>query len=197
MSRSAGVNARARTRSVMKSIGIAPFTSPLDACIARCGRAPIRTSSHITTRTRRRRRNCSLWGEFPTDQNLRAPELAALTMVANQIFSLDEALNKRGESERSVFFEQEDRSSGGAAGFRCQASSSRRRRAREETNENARRLGLFGSCICRLILPARRPRCGRRTRREVTSLPISWSLVCISGVAMNPLEQAIIRPRCL
>jgi uncharacterized tellurite resistance protein B-like protein len=33
-------------------------------------------------------------GEFPADQNLRAPELAALTMVANQIFSLDETLNK-------------------------------------------------------------------------------------------------------
>ena len=33
-------------------------------------------------------------GEFPADQSLPAPELAALTMVANQIFSLDEALNK-------------------------------------------------------------------------------------------------------
>jgi hypothetical protein len=33
-------------------------------------------------------------GEFPADQNLSAPESAALTMVANQIFSLDEALNK-------------------------------------------------------------------------------------------------------
>jgi mono/diheme cytochrome c family protein len=33
-------------------------------------------------------------GEFPADRNLSAPELAALTMVANQIFSLDEALNK-------------------------------------------------------------------------------------------------------
>jgi len=28
------------------------------------------------------------------DRTLPAPELAALTMVANQIFSLDEALNK-------------------------------------------------------------------------------------------------------
>jgi len=33
-------------------------------------------------------------GEFPPDRTLSAPELAALTMVANQIFSLDEALNK-------------------------------------------------------------------------------------------------------
>jgi hypothetical protein len=33
-------------------------------------------------------------GEFPADQSLSASKLAALTMVANQIFSLDEALNK-------------------------------------------------------------------------------------------------------
>jgi hypothetical protein len=33
-------------------------------------------------------------GEFPADRSLPAPELAALTMVANQLFSLDEALNK-------------------------------------------------------------------------------------------------------
>jgi hypothetical protein len=33
-------------------------------------------------------------GEFPADRTLSAPELAALTMVANQIFSLDETLNK-------------------------------------------------------------------------------------------------------
>jgi hypothetical protein len=33
-------------------------------------------------------------GESPVDQLLPAPELAALTMVANQLFSLDEALNK-------------------------------------------------------------------------------------------------------
>lgn len=33
-------------------------------------------------------------GESPVDQNLPAPELAALTIVANQLFSLDEALNK-------------------------------------------------------------------------------------------------------
>jgi mono/diheme cytochrome c family protein len=33
-------------------------------------------------------------GESTVDRNLSAPELAALTMVANQIFSLDEALNK-------------------------------------------------------------------------------------------------------
>ena len=33
-------------------------------------------------------------GERPVDRNLPAPDLAALTMVANQIFSLDEALNK-------------------------------------------------------------------------------------------------------
>jgi len=33
-------------------------------------------------------------GSFPVDRTLPAPELAALTMVANQIFSLDEALNK-------------------------------------------------------------------------------------------------------
>jgi Protein of unknown function (DUF1553)/Protein of unknown function (DUF1549)/Planctomycete cytochrome C/Concanavalin A-like lectin/glucanases superfamily len=33
-------------------------------------------------------------GEFAADQSLPAVELAALTMVANQIFSLDEALNK-------------------------------------------------------------------------------------------------------
>ena len=33
-------------------------------------------------------------GESPVDESLRAPDLAALTMVANQIFSLDEALNK-------------------------------------------------------------------------------------------------------
>jgi hypothetical protein len=33
-------------------------------------------------------------GEFPADRSLSAPQLAALTMVANQIFSLDEALNK-------------------------------------------------------------------------------------------------------
>ena len=33
-------------------------------------------------------------GEWPADQNLPKEELAALTMVANQIFSLDEALNK-------------------------------------------------------------------------------------------------------
>jgi hypothetical protein len=33
-------------------------------------------------------------GESPVDQRLPAPELAALTMVANQLFSLDEALNK-------------------------------------------------------------------------------------------------------
>jgi hypothetical protein len=33
-------------------------------------------------------------GESKADQNLPAPKLAALTMVANQIFSLDEALNK-------------------------------------------------------------------------------------------------------
>ncbi len=33
-------------------------------------------------------------GESPADPNLPPAELAALTMVANQIFSLDEALNK-------------------------------------------------------------------------------------------------------
>jgi hypothetical protein len=33
-------------------------------------------------------------GESPVDEQLPAPELAALTMVANQLFSLDEALNK-------------------------------------------------------------------------------------------------------
>ena len=33
-------------------------------------------------------------GERPVDRNLPASELAALTMVANQLFSLDEALNK-------------------------------------------------------------------------------------------------------
>jgi mono/diheme cytochrome c family protein len=33
-------------------------------------------------------------GESPVDRSLPAPALAALTMVANQIFSLDEALNK-------------------------------------------------------------------------------------------------------
>jgi hypothetical protein len=33
-------------------------------------------------------------GESPVDAHLPAPELAALTMVANQLFSLDEALNK-------------------------------------------------------------------------------------------------------
>jgi len=33
-------------------------------------------------------------GESPVDERLPAPELAALTMVANQLFSLDEALNK-------------------------------------------------------------------------------------------------------
>jgi hypothetical protein len=33
-------------------------------------------------------------GESPADRTLPPAELAALTMVANQIFSLDEALNK-------------------------------------------------------------------------------------------------------
>jgi hypothetical protein len=33
-------------------------------------------------------------GESPVDAQLPAPQLAALTMVANQLFSLDEALNK-------------------------------------------------------------------------------------------------------
>ena len=33
-------------------------------------------------------------GESPGDRSLPPAELAALTMVANQIFSLDEALNK-------------------------------------------------------------------------------------------------------
>ncbi|HET9468665.1 MAG TPA: DUF1553 domain-containing protein, partial [Vicinamibacterales bacterium] len=33
-------------------------------------------------------------GEWPADQSLPKAELAALTMVANQIFSLDEAVNK-------------------------------------------------------------------------------------------------------
>jgi hypothetical protein len=33
-------------------------------------------------------------GESPADGTLPPAELAALTMVANQIFSLDEALNK-------------------------------------------------------------------------------------------------------
>ena len=33
-------------------------------------------------------------GESPTDWSLPSPEIAALTMVANQLFSLDEALNK-------------------------------------------------------------------------------------------------------
>ena len=33
-------------------------------------------------------------GEWPADRSLSAAEVAALTMVANQIFSLDEALNK-------------------------------------------------------------------------------------------------------
>ena len=33
-------------------------------------------------------------GASAADRSLPAPELAALTMVANQIFSLDEALNK-------------------------------------------------------------------------------------------------------
>jgi len=33
-------------------------------------------------------------GDSPTDRSLAPAELAALTMVANQIFSLDEALNK-------------------------------------------------------------------------------------------------------
>ncbi len=33
-------------------------------------------------------------GESAADRSLPAAELAALTMVANQIFSLDEALNK-------------------------------------------------------------------------------------------------------
>ena len=33
-------------------------------------------------------------GESPADRSLPAPEIAALTMVANQLFSLDEALNK-------------------------------------------------------------------------------------------------------
>jgi hypothetical protein len=33
-------------------------------------------------------------GEFPADLSLPPDELAALTMVANQIFNLDEALNK-------------------------------------------------------------------------------------------------------
>ena len=33
-------------------------------------------------------------GESPVDPSLPAAKLAALTMVANQMFSLDEALNK-------------------------------------------------------------------------------------------------------
>ena len=33
-------------------------------------------------------------GESPADKSLPAPEFAAWTMVANQLFSLDEALNK-------------------------------------------------------------------------------------------------------
>jgi hypothetical protein len=33
-------------------------------------------------------------GESPADRSLPPEELAALTMVANQIFSLDEAVNK-------------------------------------------------------------------------------------------------------
>jgi len=33
-------------------------------------------------------------GASQADRSLPAPQLAALTMVANQIFSLDEALNK-------------------------------------------------------------------------------------------------------
>ena len=48
----------------------------------------------ITIQIRRRRRDCSPSANFRRIRSLPAPELAALTMVANQIFSLDEALNK-------------------------------------------------------------------------------------------------------
>ena len=53
-----------------------------------------RTSSRTTGRTRRRRRSCSPSAILRRIERFLRPELAALTMVANQIFSLDEALNK-------------------------------------------------------------------------------------------------------
>ena len=54
----------------------------------------IRTFLRTIARTRRRQHKLLAVGESPADRSLPPAELAALTMVANQIFSLDEALNK-------------------------------------------------------------------------------------------------------
>ena len=51
-------------------------------------------SCRTIVRTRRRPHKLLAVGESPADGTLPPAELAALTMVANQIFSLDEALNK-------------------------------------------------------------------------------------------------------